>query len=137
MTSEQAITAMVHRYCELFDTGDFDAFARQFEHGQWHRAAPGADGVRAWIDEHVITHDGSPRTQHVTTNLVVEVDEAADTATASSYITVFQGVPGFALQPIFCGRYRDRFARIDGQWRWLDRRVLGDLYGDTSHHVRT
>ena len=32
--SAQQITAIVHRYCELFDTGQLDEFAAQFEHGQ-------------------------------------------------------------------------------------------------------
>jgi hypothetical protein len=130
----QAITAIVYRYCELFDTGDFDAFARQFEHGVWHKAEPGAKAVRAWIDEHVLTYDGLPMTKHVTTNLIVEADES--TATAQSYITVLQGLPDFPLQPILAGRYRDRFQRVDGEWRWLERRVISDLRGDTSHHTR-
>ena len=54
----QTITAMLHRYCELFDTGQFDEFAAQFTHGQWHRADPGAPATRAWIDEWVLTYDG-------------------------------------------------------------------------------
>lgn len=130
------ITALVYDYCELFDTGRFDEFAAQFEHGQWHRAEPGAAAARRWIDEHVHTHDGLPRTKHLTTNLTVEVDEAAGTATARSYITVLQALPDFPLQPIFAGRYRDRFARVDGRWRWTRREVIGDLYGDVSRHVR-
>ena len=81
-------------------------------------------------------YDGLPRTKHLTTNLTVEVDEEAGTATARSYITVLQALPGFPLQPIFAGRYRDRFARVDGRWRWTRREVIGDLYGDVSHHVR-
>ena len=103
----EAITNMVYRYCELFDTGNFDAFARQFEHGVWHKAEPGSSGVRRWIDEHVLTYDGLPMTRHVTTNVIVDVD--GDEATARSYITVMQGLPDFPLQPILAGRYSDRF----------------------------
>jgi 3-phenylpropionate/cinnamic acid dioxygenase small subunit len=135
VTDVEAITAIVHRYCELFDTGDFEAFARQFEHGQWFRAEPGYEGTLAWIRENVHTYDGVPRTKHLTTNLVIDVD--GDTATASSYVTVLQAAPGLPLQPIFSGRYRDRFERVDGEWRWRERAVVGDLYGDTSHHTRT
>src|SRR5260370_11926410 len=58
--SAQQITSMVHRYCELFDTGQLDEFAAQFEHGQWHRAEPGAAATRRWIDEHVLLYDGLP-----------------------------------------------------------------------------
>jgi hypothetical protein len=66
--SVKQIAALVHRYCELFDTGQFDEFAAQFEHGQWHRADPDAAAAR--------------------------------------------------------------------RWRWTRREVIGDLYGDVSHHVR-
>ena len=132
----QLLTNRIYRYAELFDTGEFDAFAAQFEHGVWHKAEPGAEGVRKYIDEHVLTYDGSPRTKHVTTNLVLEVDEVAGTATGEAYVTVFQALPDFPLQAIFSGRYRDRFERVDDDWRWTERRVLGDLYGDVSHHVR-
>ena len=135
--SVHEITSMIYRYCELFDTGQFDEFAAQFEHGQWHRAEPGAAAARRWIDGHVCLYDGLPRTKHVTANLVVDVDEEAGTAVARAYITVLQGLPDFPLQPIFAGRYRDRFERADGQWRWLRREVIGDLYGDVSHHVRS
>ncbi|HEU5265407.1 MAG TPA: nuclear transport factor 2 family protein [Jatrophihabitans sp.] len=131
------LTAMIYDYCELFDTGRFDAFAAQFEHGQWHRAEPGAAGARQWIADNVLTYDGLPGTKHLTSNLVVEVDEVAGTAAARSYITVLQAAPGFPLQPIFAGRYRDRFVRVDGTWRWARREVLADLYGDASRHVRS
>ena len=131
------ITSMVYRYCELFDTGRFDEFAAQFEHGQWHRAGPGAAAARRWIGDHVRLYDGLPRTKHLTTNLIVQVDEEAGTAVARSYVTVLQALPGSPPQPIFAGRYRDRFARVDGRWRWARREVIGDLYGDVSHHLGT
>jgi len=134
--SAAQIAAMVYRYCELFDTGQFDQFAAQFEHGQWHRAEPGAAAARQWIDEQVLLYDGLPRTRHLTTNLTVEVDEQAGSAVARSYITVLQALPDFPLQPIFTGRYLDRFERVDSCWRWTRREVTGDLYGDVSHHVR-
>lgn len=54
----------------------------------------------------------------------------------ASYVTVFQSLPDFALQPIHAGRYRDRFALVDGRWRWRRREAIGDLYGDISRHVR-
>jgi 3-phenylpropionate/cinnamic acid dioxygenase small subunit len=134
--SVKEISDMIHRYCELFDSGDFDAFSAQFANGRWFRAQAGAPATRAWIDRWVITYDGSPRTQHLTSNLVVEVDDVAGTATARSYVTVMQAAPGLALQPVFGGRYHDRFERVGGRWQWRERNVIGDLYGDTSHHVR-
>jgi len=133
--SVKQITDMFFRYAEFFDTGQFDEFAALFEHGKWHRAEPGADGARTWIDKNVRMYDGTPRTKHVTTNVRVDVDEDAGTATATAYVTIFQAVEDFPLQPIFSGRYQDDLRRIDGQWWWKERRVVNDLYGDTSRHV--
>jgi hypothetical protein len=73
--SAQQITAIVHRYCELFDTGQLVEFAAKFGHGQWHRAGPGAAATRRWIDEHVLLHDGLPATKYLTTNLDEDLDE--------------------------------------------------------------
>lgn len=53
------------------------------------------------------------------------------------YITVLQAVSDFPLQPVFAGRYQDRFELVGDEWRWLERRVIADLYGDTSHHTRS
>jgi hypothetical protein len=132
----QELTAMMFRYCDLFDTAEYDAFAALFEHGEWHTAGPGAPAARRWIDENVVLYDGLPRTKHVTTNVVIEVADDRASAVGSAYVTVFQSLPGFPLQPILVGRYRDRFARVDGAWRWARREVVGDLYGDLTHHVR-
>ena len=130
------ISDLMFRYAELFDTGRFDEFAALFEHGQWHKAGPGAAATRRWIEDNVRLYDGVPRTKHVTTNVVADVVVDAGTATASAYVTIFQALPDFPLQPIFCGRYQDRLTRINGEWRWTERRVLNDLYGDISRHVR-
>ena len=79
--------------------------------------------------------DGTPRTKHVTTNLIVEVDEEAGAATCRSYFTVFQQVPALALQPVIAGRYHDRFVRYDDSWRFAERRFYIDLVGDLSQHL--
>jgi len=134
--SVKQITDMMFRYAELFDTGRFDEFAALFEHGKWHKAEAGATAARAWIDDNVQLYDGLTRTKHVTTNVVVDVDEIAGTAEATAYVTIFQALPDFPLQPIFAGRYQDRLTRIDGRWWWVQRSVVGDLYGDISRHVK-
>ena len=87
--------------------------------------------------EVVRLHDGSPRTKHVTTNLIVEVDEAAGTATARSYFTVLQATPALPLQPILAGRYHDRFHRSRHGWRFTERLIHLDLIGELREHLRT
>ncbi len=57
-------------------------------------------------------------------------------AGCGTYVTVLQATTDFPLQPIFAGRYHDRFTRVDGRWQWTQREVIGDLYGDVSQHRR-
>jgi hypothetical protein len=47
-----------------------------------------------------------------------------------------QAVDGLTLQPVIAGRYHDRFEEVDGEWRFAERTILPDLYGDLSHHMR-
>ena len=85
-------------------------------------------------------YDGVPRTKHVTTNLIVEVD----LATAATVRRPRAGRTSrcsrrcrasSALQPIIAGRYHDVFECVDGTWRFRRRQMFGDLYGDLSHHM--
>lgn len=80
--------------------------------------------------------DGTPKTRHVTSNVFIDVDEAAGTAVGRAYFTVFQALPYFPLQPVAVGRYRDRFGCRAGTWRFVSREVITDFSGDVSHHVK-
>jgi hypothetical protein len=80
---------------------------------------------------------GTLRTRHLITNPVVEVDEEAGEAACRSCYTVLQQTEVLPLQVILCGRYPDRFARVGGSWRLVERDYTQvDLVGDTSQHVR-
>ena len=87
-------------------------------------------------DNVIVYDDGTPRTKHVITNVAIEVDDQAGTAVSRSYFTVLQEVPNLALQPIVAGRYHDRFERRDGRWRFVEKRVMSELVGDVSRHLR-
>jgi len=95
--------------------------------------AQGAADVERFFAITRVYPDGTPRTKHVTTNVMVEVD--GDTATARSYYTVMQQTEVLALQPIICGRYHDAFAKQGGAWRFTDRLIFSDLIGDLSQHL--
>src|SRR5262245_31770556 len=140
VTGREAIADLVHRYADRLDAGDLDGVAALFADATYGRAGGplrrGAAEVRAALNV-VRLHDGTPRTKHVTTNLVVEVDEAAGTATARSYFTVFQATPRLPLQPIIAGRYDDRFRHANGGWRFSERIVHMDLIGELGEHLAT
>ena len=74
-------------------------------------------------------------TRHVTTNLEIHVDEDAGTATARSYVTIYQATPTFPLQVIYVGQYLDDLVRVDGTWWFAQRTAVPHLVGDLSAHA--
>jgi 3-phenylpropionate/cinnamic acid dioxygenase small subunit len=141
MPDATAITNLLYRYAELMDMGDLDGVAALFAHARIKMGDDYVDAaaVRArWEDVVILYPDGTPRTKHVTTNAIVEFDDAGTAATCRSYYTVLQQVDDQPLQPIICGRYHDRFELVDGRWRWAERDYsLVDRVGDLSRHLRT
>jgi SnoaL-like domain len=141
MTEVDAIASVVHEYARRIDAGDLAGVAELFADATFRAAGGpvrrGAGELLATLRRLVILHeDGTPRTKHVVTNLTVEVDAAAGTATARSYFTVLQATATLPLQVVIAGRYEDRFARDAAGWRFADRLVHMDLIGDVSEHIR-
>ncbi|MET8546271.1 nuclear transport factor 2 family protein [Kitasatospora sp. NPDC004799] len=139
--SHRAIENLIARYAELVDDGDFAGVGALLADAVFvGSGAPlsGGAAIEAMLRETIVVYaDGTPRTQHVTSNVAVEVDERAGTAAARSYVTVLQALPELPLQTIAAGRYHDRFARGDGgRWRFVERRVRITLVGDVSRHLR-
>jgi hypothetical protein len=134
------IQNLVHRYAELIDLGDFAALGELLGRadvgsGEHPGSLTGPEAVTAMFTSTTRRYpDGTPRTKHVTTNLIVEIDDDAGTAAGRSYFTVLQAVPALPLQPIVAGRYHDRFVREGSTWRFAERRFFIDLVGDVSQH---
>ncbi len=139
VTDLSEITALVHAYAGRLDAGDLDGVAALFEHATWRSDSTrtvlkGTGQVRAVYDR-VHLYDGSPRTKHLITNLSIDLQPGADSATSDCYFTVLQGiVPGEPIQIILSGRYADRFERTKGGWRFSDRLIMVDLAGDQRRH---
>jgi 3-phenylpropionate/cinnamic acid dioxygenase small subunit len=139
-SSHRAIENLIAKYAELVDDGDFAGVGALLADATFTGSAgsvTGRDAIQKMLHDGLIVYDdGTPRTKHVTTNVAIEVDEEAGTAVSRSYFTALQAAPDLALQPIVSGRYQDRFARRDGEWRFVERRVRTDLVGDVSRHLR-
>jgi 3-phenylpropionate/cinnamic acid dioxygenase small subunit len=140
--ARSAIEHIVYGYAERIDLGDFPGVAALFENARYKGGGPDDPGVVGaapvlGIFEAMVRRydDGTPRTKHVTTNLIIDADEGAGRATARSYYTVFQQLDGFPLQPIIAGRYEDAFEKVDGSWRMTERVIFCDLVGDLSRHL--
>jgi 3-phenylpropionate/cinnamic acid dioxygenase small subunit len=139
--SARAIENLVYAYAERIDGGDFAGVGELFRHGRI-QAAPGvviegAEKVRKLYESTTRRYDddGTPHTRHLTTNVAVEVDDDAGTASARSCYMVFQQVDELPLQPIITGRYHDTFHRVDGAWCFDTREMFVDLVGDVSRHL--
>jgi ketosteroid isomerase-like protein len=143
--SAREIENLIYSYAERIDAGDLGAIADLFAHGRIHGVENGPpetvfEGtvrVRQMYDMATrLYEDGTPKTHHHTTNVRIEVDESAGSASARSYYLVTQATPDLPLQVIVTGRYHDTFHRLDGRW-WFDSRTMFvDQVGDMSHHLK-
>ncbi len=142
--SARLIENLIHIYAERIDSGNLEGVADLFAHGRIvttpeapvDQAVAGRDQVLDMYRNSTRLYPcGTPRTKHVTTNAIIEVDDEAGRATSRSYYTVFQQLDDLPLQPIITGRYHDTFHRLDGEW-WFDQRImLVDHLGDLSRHL--
>ena len=137
-----AIQNLMHRYCLLVDTADFDGVGAIFAKAELNYSMGGpvfrhdpvaiAETLRQSV--RVYPDNGTPQTRHVCTNIIIEPD-GDEAARAQSSMIVFQAAPDLALQPIIGGRYHDRFSKAGGSWHFTHRRFEADLIGDLSAHL--
>ena len=140
--SRDAIEKLVFRYAERIDQGDFEGVGELFAEAEISvegsaAVTRGREAVRELYETTTRRYpdDGTPKTKHLTTNLIIEVDEAAARATCRSYFTVIQQTPSLPLQIIITGRYRDTFVCADGVWRFAARHMILDQFGDLGQHL--
>lgn len=139
MSPEQQIKNLIYRYAELLDDGDVAAVAQLLGRARFigpdgAEQGSGAQAIEAIYSAFLRLYpDGTPQCQHVTSNVIVEID--GDAATARSYFTVLQATANLPLQPIMAGRYHDSFARDTGGWYFSSRQMLPRLAGDLSAHL--
>lgn len=137
------VDALMYQYARLIDAGDFDGVGNLFAAGAVALAdgtviAEGAEAVTALYEATTLRHaDGTPRTRHLVTNQVIDIDEGGGTARATSDFLVVQLADGGEpLTVVAAGRYDDRFVRDGGRWRFAERRMSPQLFGDVSRHLR-
>ncbi len=139
MSPERQIENLIYRYAELIDAGELagvaDLLARaRFIGPDGEVQGAGKEEVAAIYSGFTRLYaDGTPLSQHVTSNVQVEVE--GDTAAARSCFTVLQATEALALQPIMAGRYHDTFARDHDGWHFSSRQIIPRLYGDLSQHL--
>ncbi len=141
-TAAEAITKLIYTYAERIDAGDFAGVAEVFAHATltfegFGDAVSGREAIEALYGRTTRRYeDGTPKTKHVMTNVMVDVADDGASASSRSYFTVLQAVPGeLALQPVIAGRYRHTYTRPDGRWEVATMHIIIDLVGDLGHHM--
>ena len=125
------------------DAGDFAGVGELFAHGtirvkDMEGSWSGADDVAAqFVKTTRVYPQGGARTVHLSTNLVIDVDEAAGTAVCRSVYVMLQATDALPLQVIDAGRNTDTFEKVGGTWTWKERYINVELHGDLSQHLFT
>ena len=135
-----AIQNLLFSYPFALDRGDFDAVGQLFVHADVYSggvlmASKDAARVAASFRDWVLTYGGYPRTRHFLANVMIE-PAGDDRAIVRSYVMVFQQTEALPLQPVIGGDYCDTVQKVDGTWRFVERRMGNDLVGDLSSHGR-
>ena len=142
MDAEREIENLLYRYAELIDRGDFKSLAQLFCQGEIY--APAHNTVFRGVDEveamyrsstRLYSDTGTPKTRHVISNAIIEVDAEANIASSRACYTVFQATDALPLQAIISGRYHDQFKQSDEGWHFVRREMHVDLLGDLSQHL--
>lgn len=145
------IEDQLYAYTYALDSGDLETVGRLFEHavmrveGTDARYQGADEVVQSYVDftafydaegrPGVYRAGTTPRTRHVTTNVMIDIAEDGERATARSSVIVFQFAPGAPLRPILAAGYRDTFEPIDGRWRWTERVHLLEHVEDVDLHL--
>jgi ketosteroid isomerase-like protein len=132
------IRVLIHAYAYRVDVGDIDGVVELFAHASVvssdGQVFSGRDTLRRLWADGLQLYEGRPRTHHLITNVDIWLSDDAQHARANSYATAVQAVAGFPLQVIVASRHEDTFEKVDGSWRFIERRDFRDLEGDLSRH---
>ncbi len=139
---ELSIANLIYSYAERIDAGDFTGVGELLEHATltfegFDEAVRGKEAIAALYTRTTRRYeDGTPRSKHVITNVMVELVGDRTRAESRSYFTVLQAVPGqLALQPVIAGRYRHGFEKTGERWAFSSMHIIIDLVGELGHHM--
>ncbi len=141
--SHRAIAKLIYRYAECVDRADFAGLSELFSQGNIRSssAAEKTEGMtgtqvgRFYAATNRVHEDGTLCTRHISSNLIIDVDEEAGSARVRSDYAVLQATRKLPFQVIVAGRYEDRFSRIDGEWQFTERVIHVDQIGNMSEHL--
>jgi hypothetical protein len=84
-----------------------------------------------------VYEDGGWNTRHHVCQAEIDVSDDRETAEATTYYLTTQYIPDeFPVQPIVVGQWEDKFARVDGGWKFTDRYFIRHQVGDMTFHTQ-
>lgn len=129
----EAIRRLIYRYSFYVDRREFellgDLLAEAVFRLTWESEGVetgeivGKAEIEAWYANHLKNRRPS---RHVITNVVIDVAEDGDSATAEAYITSV----GYDPEPppvLLSGHYEDRFEKRDGEWLFTQKYCVMEL----------
>jgi hypothetical protein len=131
------IREVMARYCHALDSGRYGDVARLFtEDGQWttdYDSAIGPAAIEAVLTRNVPRKGEGPQRKHFIANVIIDL--AGDAADArSDYLIIRESENG--LIPVMGGTYLDKFAKVDGVWKFKRKELVHDIAGDMALKVR-
>ncbi len=137
---QEGVRRLLFAYSEGVDSGRFEDVADLFGDGGIYGevdgpAARGRGQVLAAMKGNVRVYDGVPRTRHVVSNVVIDIDGSGESARCRSYVQVVHQPPGGEISTIVAGTYHDVVVRDGDSWKFAERRMHLELIGDLSTHL--
>jgi hypothetical protein len=136
LNAETHITNLIYRYAERLDSGDMKGVRELLQHAditasgsavKLHASDIFSDSAKSPLGD---SEGGGRRRRgrHVTTNVIVEVDESGAAAHArSTYLLVAERQDGPGVSIVTVGQYHDDFELLDGAWRFSRRCYIQEL----------
>ncbi|MCB0995710.1 MAG: nuclear transport factor 2 family protein [Acidimicrobiales bacterium] len=144
LAAHRQIEQKIYRMGYALEDGDFELVGELLRHATFgadrigRRVFRGATEIRdQYVRTNIVYPDHGRATREMYTNVLIDIDLAAGTATSTTAYTVAQQIPDgsseFGL--LVAGRYEDEWALIDGDWHWTDRYIVVQFKNNLDRHM--
>lgn len=142
IAARQAIADVIHLYCHAIDRRRWTLLERCFHDDATYRFGAIDGGWRDFVAAAQAVIEPTRISHHQVGNILYRIDGAA--ATTETYFTAYHRTPadapvtapfagdGAERDVVIAGRYVDRFACRDGDWRIVHRIGLSDWRRDAA-----
>jgi hypothetical protein len=134
-TDHEEIRLLMYNYSFHVDKREFDELGALLADATFSLSWPaegietgeirGEEDIKRFYSEHLA---GRRPSRHVITNVAIDVDPPGETASVYAYLTSV-GYPPEPPSVLLSGHYEDRFRKVSGKWRFVQKACFMDLPG--------